>query len=237
MPPNLLNSEQRSELVDLLAKEIISSTDSKDYSDLALFLLDTGYDSINCRILAGMQSAYKVEIEPYFSQLLEEVGFGHLQHKDDHRIQFIANEYCSDLLHGRRGTEETLVKFHSLWIASNYDPLFSRFIEIIDSEEVLKDGYALLEGFTQERIDDFVRANCLILSLHFSGSLPEKFEDYGICNNCGTFAPMNPSAEEKSEMFRKPSATCPKCGGDQFLSCSTFAGQEAYLQSLGHNFD
>ena len=237
VPLNTLSSEQRSKLVELLSKEMFSGTDSKDYSDLALFLLDTGFDSLNCQIIAGMQSDYKVEIEPYFVRLLEEVGFDHIQHKDDRRIQFLAREFCDEFLEGNVGTKEILARFHALWLASKFDSLYSGFIRIIDASKLIQDGYVLLEGFNLDNIDEFVRANCLVLKLYLTESLPKDFEDYGFCKECGYFAPMHHITEEHSIVYRNLSENCPQCAQETMLSCSTFPGQREYLRSLGHNFD
>ncbi|MCB1140527.1 MAG: hypothetical protein KDK23_17345 [Leptospiraceae bacterium] len=156
----MLNPDQTTRILELLAREVCSHTDSRDYSDLALYLLDTGYDSLNCRIIAGMQSAYKVEIEPYFRALLDETGLGELQYKDDFLIQFLASRHCQDVLAGNLDPIEVLAPFHSLWLASQFDPLYSPFVEIIDAMELLKEGYSLLEGLTENNIDEFIRKTC-----------------------------------------------------------------------------
>ena len=155
-----LSPEQYSRILELLALEVTEHTDSKDYSDLALFLLDTGYDSLNCRIIAGMQSDYKVEIEPYFRGLLEETGLADLQYKDDYLIRFLAGTYCRQVLDKEILPQEALPKFHSLWLAADFDRLYVRFVEIMDAIELLDEGYSPLEGLGKDNIDEFIVGTC-----------------------------------------------------------------------------
>ena len=232
----MLNSDQRNKVIKLLAKEVTAFTDSKDYSDLALYLLDSGYDSMTCRVLAGMQSAYKVEVEPYFRQLLEELGLLDLQYKEDYLILFLIEDYSKQVVSGSIDPQTALKVFYALWIKSEFDPKLSRFIEITDAIELIGSGYWLIPDLTIDNADRHIIATSHLLLLDLHEQLPENFYSRYFCPNCISLV-----ESKRPGFFQRlsnpDSSVCLNCRRPDLQSCNSLKGQEAYLAAFGHNFD
>lgn len=131
--------------------------DTTDYSSWACHLLETGYDSPNICILAGLFDQDNLfELRQWHRRALRELGYSELTARE----LFLAHlrGYTEEFIDGKRGFKDITQHFHDLYIDTN-DEILETFVSLhhgywdFDMIDMSDLGVSSLEDFPRACID------------------------------------------------------------------------------------
>ncbi len=230
---------------ELAVKIVLGEAHAKDYTDWAENMLKQGSGSENIAILAGLgldKAPDPKEIKYYFNKSLKDAGL-ELPEKKDCVLDY-ARYICGEIIEGRISPVKGMHILDSLYLKTDYDPVYSIWSELSEDIWLLNDeGICLFNtGLTKDNTDMYIINVAKQFILLTETCLPENFFQLGVCRKCGY---IGESRTERIEMpwlperlfrfiYRKGPAVrsiCSRCGKPDPLNMGDYMAREKYLES------
>ena len=121
--------------------------------DCAVRLLEAGADTPELRLMAGMnRNESPVDLREAFERVLGSLGV------DADRLDIpgiVGRDVCRSALEGTMRPFGVATEMYALWLASDHDPAFDRWMRLADSRDLLRGGDGPLEPFFDLTLETF----------------------------------------------------------------------------------
>ena len=225
------------ETYKILGQRLLSSFDSKELVDWAVWLLENGHESESSIILAGLDSNSTEERERYFWQSISELKIDIVKTEVE-LIEYYAECIAEEVCKGNMKAANGLMIMQDVVSWTNYDSKYLQFFELAEDIDYLKNygGIIYNSGLNKENIDHFIQEEFELFLEIKRLNIDEEIRQKSICNDCGQISKPGLTTKYQLKKPHKYQAwICSNCGSEKVYHFSTHKGKRKIIDRTKNN--